>query len=475
MDENSLDPVLSLVHRLSEQNGDACYLVGGAIRDVLLGRPLKDLDFALLKDPKSVAEQTARALRGPFVSMTDRFEIYRTFLEDGTQLDFSRLKGRDIGEDLIHRDFSINAMAVQIRPGLKFSQIPNSLIDPHAGNKDLSEKVVRQISSQIYEEDPLRILRAFRIAAQIRFRIEPHTLESIQENAPKITQSAAERTREELLLILETPDSYETILQLDSCGLISILFPEVDSNRNCALDYYPGKGVWGHSLDALSQLEWIFRNLEKEFPEDQEKLKDLLHSRAALMKMSALFHDIGKSATAKVIDGRLRFYDHQMVGGRMAKEITKRLKFSANATNHVSAVIQAHMRPGGLAFAENLTEKATFRFFRDLEGAALPTLIVSLADRYTYLTPEERGQGKDVHEILVKNFIRWHYKKEIEHLSKKPKLLDGNTLMRELGLAPGPLIGQILKEVEEAVVLEEIHTPEEALELARKALSKINT
>lgn len=465
--------ILALIQKFAQKEKIECFLVGGYLRDQELNRKTTDLDFALSSDPKKIAEKVSKELKNSFFALKEEREIYRMVLDNGLQLDFAKFKGTTIEEDLSLRDFSINALA-------KSMEQENTLLDPYEGKKDIREKKVRQIHEKIYEDDPLRLLRAFRIAAQLNFKIEPLTLETIKKNKEKILTVAEERIREEILLLLDTPHSYPYLLELDQAGLISQIIPESDPNRNCALDYYPEKGVWGHSLDAVACLEWILENLQNEFQEDQEKLKKLLfeeqgldsHPMATLMKMGALLHDVGKAPTAKIIDGRLRFYEHQNVGAKIAALISQRLRFSFNASRHLSQMVLSHMRPGGLAHAPILSDKAKFRFFRDLKNSALPALIVSLADRYTYLTPEERGKNKDPHEKVVKDLIRWHYEKELEEVAKKPKLINGKIIMEQIGLAPGPLIGRILKEVEEATILGEIHSQEEALILAKKIIQE---
>lgn len=468
MTNQQIYEILALIQNIAQKEKVECFLVGGTLRDQELNRPTKDLDFAFSFNPKIIAEKVSKELKSSFFALKEEREIYRMILDTGFQLDFAKFKGTTIEEDLSQRDFSINALAKKMEHG-------SVLLDPYEGKKDLKQKNVRQIHEKIYADDPLRLLRAFRIAAQLNFKIEPFTLETIKKNKEKITTTSEERVREEILLLLDTPHSYPYLLELDQSGLISKIIPESDPNRNCALDYYPGKGVWGHSLDALGCLEWILENLQNEFPKDHEKLKKLLfeepgldsHPLATLMKLGALLHDVGKASTAKIIDGRLRFYEHQNIGAKITSLISQRLRFSFNATRHLSQMVLAHMRPGGLAHVPILSDKAKFRFFRDLKSSAIPALIVSLADRYTYLTPQERGQNKDPHEKVVKDLIRWHYEKELEDHANKPKLINGKIIMEQLGLAPGPLIGRILKEIDEAAVLGEIHTEEEALALAK--------
>lgn len=468
----AVDKFLLPIQKLAAEKKIEAYLVGGFLRDFFLDRPTRDFDFACPENPKRFAEIVARAFKGTLFILKEEREIFRvTVPSESIQFDFAKFKDTSIDDDLSQRDFSINAIALPldgISPSAKI--LEDCILDPFNGRDDIKRKIVRQISEKNYADDPLRLLRAFRIATQLQFEIDDETFATIQTNREKIKSTAAERIREEILLILDCPHAYGTVKKMDAAGLISILFPEVDPNRECAIHYYPGKGVWGHSLDGLENLEWILENLSLEFPEDHEKISGALsenvggtHPRSSIMKMGILFHDVGKAKTAEMIEGRMRFFQHEDVGAQMTKLIVRRLKFSSDETHAVSRLVQSHMRPGGLAHIPVLTEKAKYRFFRDLGDSAIPMLLVALADRYTYLTAEERGAKKDLHEQVTKELIRWHYEKEAEQIPKKTKLIDGNILMEKLKLEPGPLIGEILKELEEKVFLGEIKTQDEAI------------
>ena len=475
MDEEVFRTVAEI---LARQGGDA-WLVGGSLRDRLLGRPTRDFDFALARHARQAAEEAARRFRAALVVLEEEREIFRVCLADGLQLDFARFKGQDIEEDLARRDFTINAMAARLGPDGTVRD--SDLLDPHGGRGDLRKKIVRQVSASAFDQDPLRMLRAFRFAARLGFSVDPATLESIRERAGRIREPAVERSREELLLLLDSPRAYPVVLELDRCGLISALFPEIDPNRACALHYYPGKGVWGHSLDGLDNLEWIFHHLESEFPEDAAAVAPILsgkgaetegHSRAALMKLAVLLHDIGKAATAQTIEGRMRFFQHAEVGAKMTRAIARRFKFSSDAVQALSTLVLRHMRPGGIAHMPQVSDRTRFRFFRDLGDLAVPMLLVSLADRYTYLTPEERGTKQDLHERSTKELLRWHYQKEAERPAPKPKLINGHILIERLGLEPGPLIGEMLRDLEEDIGVGEVSSTEEAVEAARRWLDR---
>ena len=479
-----LRDVLQQTLKFAAASKTPVYIVGGYPRDLLLGRPSGDIDLAVPKNPKALAKNLAQKFKASLAVLAEDEEIYRVIFRKGFHLDLGKFKAPAIEKDLALRDFTVNAMAIELGAALKVksaADLKPKLLDPLNGAGDLARKLVRTASDNSFTDDPLRMLRAFRFAAQLGFSVEPAALKKIKALAPRIHDVAVERVREELLLTLEVPHAYEYVLQLDQSGLLSQIFPEIDPNRACAAEYYPGKGVWGHSLDGLKNLEWIFDHLKDEFGADHEAVLDMIrrkdkdtegHPRAAIMKLGILFHDIGKAPTAKKVNGRLRFWQHEYVGARIARRIAERLRFSANARQSVSGFVLAHMRPGSLAHAPELTERAKYRFFRDLGSAAVPMLLISLADRYTYLTDAERGKGKDLHERVTKDILRWHFQKLKETPAKKKKLIDGNILMKALNLKPGPQIGELLKELDEAIATGEIKTKAEALAAAKKYISK---
>ncbi len=473
---------LRIVQETTAQLGLNCFWVGGSLRDYFLKRESKDLDFAVRKHARVIASKIAAQLDGAFFALKEEQSIYRVTLKDGYQLDFAKFKGPDISQDLAARDFTINALAAELSKDWPGPSEKMKVLDPHNGLADIRARQVRPVSPDIFTDDPLRMLRAYRISAQLRFEITQDTLDSIARHKKLIQSPASERVREEIMLLLDCHDSAKHFRALDQSGLISEIMPETDPNRACALQYYPGKGVWGHSLDGLERLEWIFENLESEFGPDAGEIKTALddrncgadgHPLSSIMKLAILFHDIGKAETAETIDGRMRFFEHEYVGAKMAAKMARRLRFGADSEKSLRQLVQSHMRPGGLAHAPTITDRAKLRFFRDLKELAVPMLIVSLADRYTYLTDDELGKGRDLHEKFVKEILLWHYQKLRETPPDQPKILDGNDIMAEFKLPPGPLIGKILEAVTEARALNEITTREDAVQFVKNYLTSL--
>lgn len=473
MKQNSpeLNDLFRKIQSLAE--GKPLYLVGGFLRDRLLNRPNHDLDFAILGDAEAFAQRLAQALKGSFIVLDPNMGIYRVaLLKEGEtlHLDVSACQGKTIQEDLGRRDFTANAMALSLGDPI------SKILDPYHGKNDIKKSIVRQVSSKIFEEDPIRLLRAFRFAAQWDAKIEPETFRTIQEYASRIPNSSGERIREELFKLFLAPQSHKTVRLMDQAGLLTKIFPELEKARDLAMDFYPKIGVLGHVLNSLERLEEIFQTYPKRFPKIQAKLKPYFEEktagefpRSAVMKLAALLHDIGKPATAQKIEGRTRFLQHDEVGQGMAEKLLNHYRFSRKEESCVGKLVRAHMRPGNLAHAEILTDKAIFRFFRDLQEDAIAMLIVSLADHQTYLKPKDYYSSKDAHVRVTKLMLERLFFQEEK--VKPKKLVDGNFLMMSLNLPPGPLIGEILNAIQEAQAEGKVHTPEEALSFAQTHLS----
>jgi poly(A) polymerase len=258
---------------LSVSKGSDVYIVGGWIRDMLLKRRTRDLDLAVRKDPKKLAGQTARALAGRLVVLDDANKIYRIMLKGHAELDyidFSKMKGKNIKLDLLKRDFTIDSMALLL-DSRKLSLA--GIIDPYSGMKDIRGRIIRVTSPSAFKDDPLRLLRAYRLAAQLGFDIHGGTLKRISRNSALILKSAPERVRDELLKILAVPDSAQWIEKLEKTGLLNKIVPEIMPMKKSARKFYfHPKGLWQHSLETLEGLEEILSNLETLIPRESKRV-----------------------------------------------------------------------------------------------------------------------------------------------------------------------------------------------------------
>jgi poly(A) polymerase len=458
-----------LLRRLADLPGPDRWIVGGLLRDALLGRPLADADFAVNGDARSLAETFARQNGGSFFPLDEERGTHRAVVGP-LVFDFSRLQGRDLAADLGQRDLTINALALPAAawgtPGWE-----KHIVDLHEGRRDLKAGRLRFVGPRVVVGDPLRLLRLFRFAAELDFKATPAALALVRRHRKLLIRSAPERVREELLKTLSTPRAAPALSAMDKAGLLDVLFPEVVPMRRTGRDYYGAGGVLAHSIAAVASLEKLWEELPRQFPAFHKPLRAHLgepfagHPRFAHLKLVELFHDVGKPATAKKEGGEWHFYGHDAVGARIVAALSKRLRLSSEEGRSLSRQVGAHMRPGNLGHQPVLTDRAVYRFYRDLEESAVGLLIVSLADHFTYLSPRARLSRKDpvfrtIHKMLGGYFRR---RDKVE----PPRLLDGHTLMRALRLRPGPEVGRLLSLIREAQAAGEVKTLQDALRLAK--------
>jgi len=484
------------------------FLVGGPVRDRLLARRCHDWDLAC-RNAQSTARQTAKVLHGKFITLDEQHRIFRVILPDHTTLDFAELQGKTIEQDLSRRDFTINAMAIRLcsgAPVLPCSGLERAafnrsteaqehgstvIVDPFGGQRDLRRKIIRAVSPRALVDDPLRLLRAFRFAAQFQFAIEARTLRWIRKHRESLWKVAAERIREEWLRLLMQPAAAATLKSMDQAGLLPVLFPDLETCRRVAVRYYGRGGVLKHSLQTVGNLEWIFERMASEPRSAGASRKSMLapmlrssdapireylnkpmggFPSAAWLKFAGLLHDIGKPATAQVIKGRLRFFGHEDVGARQTQRILRDLRCSRQEIQQVSAWVQNHMRLGNLAAAPKITEKAIARFFRDLGNGGVGMVLVSLGDHYSYLPRNRWGKGTDPVEKVARQLLDSYYFRREAVLPVR--IVNGHVLMKKLRLKPGPLIGKLLASVQDAQVEGKVTTRDEAIAFARRKLKQ---
>ena len=494
--------LLKLLLNFINKSNRKTFLVGGSLRDLLLGRETKDFDLVPETDAERFARNFASEVGGSFVLLDEKNKIYRVVKQKIPRkkdkqifnLDFSQMRGRKIKEDLLLRDFTIDAMAVRLdemkgKPGIlrRPKLLYKSIVDPCGGIADLKKKIVRRTSDKIFDDDPLRLLRGYRLAATLKFAIEKRTEEQIKRKVNLIKKVARERIRDELCKILSVPQSHRYLQRLYRIGLLDRIVPEIKIMKKSPENYYHREGLWGHSLETLKSLEEILANLDKLFPRMCGKITAHLEEkipgeveRKSLLKWAAIFHDIGKPKTVMREEGRVRFFGHEEAGTSLVMEIMQRLKFSNRAIKIVQKTVEHHMRPGNLSEVPQLTDRAIHRFFRDLSEEGVDTLLLSLADRYSYrkISPERNKnlaieisrKSLRKHEETVRKMLnKYYYHKE--RILPEP-LVRGDEIMESFNLPQGPLIGRLLKRVGEAQAGGKLENREEALQFLKKILAE---
>jgi len=483
------DLAVELIARLTGL--PALWLVGGAVRDAILGRPVVDLDFAVDGDARRVARLAADCLGGAYYELDDERDTGRVLLPSAggpRTLDFARLRGGGLEADLRGRDFTINAMAVAL-------DAPERVLDPTGGLQDLRDGVLRAAGPTAIEDDPLRALRAVRLAASLELRIEPATLGHVRSARDQLSAVSSERTRDEWMRMLQAPRPGRLLRLLDHLGLLTTVLPELEPLRGMEQPAPHAFRGLDHTLsvvDRLGDLLWALEPLPTE-----DKVSDLTlgeaclrlgrfraaidgylrdevssgHSRRQLLFMAAALHDVGKpSAGGLSEDARLRFLGHEEQGAGLAAVCARRLRLSADETDFVARVVLHHMRPETLQAAAAVTPRAAYRFFRDSGTAAIGIVLLSLADllgKYASPPPQAEWAGR---VGVARSLLEAAFEQE-DRIVNPPRLLDGDDVMHALGLPPGPAIGELLERLREAQAGSAVTTKEEALAFLRARIN----
>jgi poly(A) polymerase/tRNA nucleotidyltransferase (CCA-adding enzyme) len=510
MDMQQLEPTARELAGFFAARGVAAWLVGGAARDLARGQAPSDLDLAADGDGLALARALADQLGGAFVPLDDERETGRAVLTRSAPdliIDIARLRAPTIEGDLALRDFSVNALAIPLTLAALdavFTLGPSGLsvvspqsplfLDPTGGLADLRAGLLRVCGPASLRDDPLRTLRAARLAADLSLRPAPDLAAAMRDAAPGLAGVAAERVRDELLKLLDSPAAARWLAYLDECAVLTQIFPELEASRAYSPPGMFYRTILEHLLETVAALEWLVdggrraagdaeglpaalragRPIGRELPYADryaallEEPRSGGHRRAGLLKLAALLHDVAKPATAEAHpDGSVSFYGHQDVGAEMVAAIGRRLRLARADAAYLTLVVREHMRPGQLRTADVLTARAVARFFRDLGDAGPDVLLHELADHLATRGPQARADGWANHLAWVTTMLDAHWGAPPERFVP---LLRGDDLMAELGLRPGPSLGALLRELAEAQAAGEIGTRAEAIALARHRL-----
>lgn len=460
------------------------YIVGGFVRDWLLGRDTTDLDIAVDGDSLAIAQEAAELVDGRYVMLDEENRVGRVVVAGDLvpwQIDITSYSG-DIERDLLRRDFTVNAMALDLQDFISGSI---HLLDPSGGENDLKSGLLRQVSDRIFDEDPSRLMRAVRLAKELILDIEPITEDSIRRNSSLIQQVPCEKIREELLKLLSLPYSSNSVRYLDELGLLCKIIPELEAMKGLKQPKEHYWDVFDHSIETMASLEfllnesdWVYgrKDLRAMVPWDEEIERHFAEeigggsSRKTLLRVGALLHDVAKPKTMGVDEaGRVRFLGHTKEGAVMAAAILERLRFSTREIKYVEKLIYHHLHPAQMCNEGMPTTRAIYRFFRDTEGAGIDVLYLALSDYLAVGGPRVDVEEWKQHIEHVKYIMEVNKKQESE--ITPAKLVDGNDIMHEFKLSPGRQIGKLLGMVREAQAAGEIRTREEAFNLIRNELN----
>jgi len=472
------DPAVRTIRALAAQTAiGPLYLVGGYLRDHLLGlAPVKqiDLDLVVWGEPALFARAITDSLGGTIIPLDpETIRVLASSQGGPVRIDISRPKGETIETDLAARDFSVNAIAVRIDavvPGATMA-----VIDPSGGLEDLKQRSLRAVAPSAFDRDPVRLIRAVRLAARLGFTIDAATRQAIVQRAPLLASATGERVRDELFQIIDQAPSVPSIESLEALHLLKRLVPETDALKLVPASAPHRLPLWEHSLETLRSVELLLGTLEHVFPDDAGSLRERLDleieagvTSASIIKLVGLLHDIGKPETRTVEpDGRVRFLGHDKAGVTIIARFCERLRLGRRASGLACEIVRHHLRPLHLSREGTVTASAKYRLFRDLGDAAHATLLHSWADLRA--TTGEEDPRFLRHQGFVSELLRFYRTDFLP--SKVSPLLGGDDLMREFGLAPGPLLGFLLERLREAQATGIVGSREQALDCLRQHLA----
>jgi tRNA nucleotidyltransferase/poly(A) polymerase len=483
------DPLIEILRGTAK--GHEVWLVGGAIRDHLLGRTHFELDFAVDKNARDLARRFANACGGLYYELDAERDTGRVILQrdDGQRrtIDFARVRGEDITADLLARDFSINALAIPIDD-------PSELIDPSGGLQDLKDKILRACSADSMKADPVRTLRAIRLSVDFGLQIYPETSQLIRSAGPELGQVASERIRDELIRILDLNHPAKALRVLDHLGILTIWLPELEALRDLEQPQPHAFDGLGHSLAVCERLSDLLGVLAEQLDPDasgdlvlaqasfqlgryRDQIRAHLNSeisvgrsRRHLLLFAALYHDVGKPEVLEISDAaRPTFFGHEQRSADKVAQRARLLRLSGVEVSYLETVVRNHMRIEWLGREPAITDRAVYRFFRDSGDAGVDAVLISLADclgKYAGTPPE------DVWSLRVetaKRLLKPYFEEREMRIDPKA-FLSGSDLMVELDLGPGPEIGQLLELIREAQAAGEVNSRDEGLALARAAM-----
>lgn len=467
-------PKLSLLTKLALKRKINIFLIGGFLRDIYLNakaHPQKkeiDFDFSGKRGIFSLAGDFARKIGGKIITLDKKERIKRVIYKVKDKVftyDFSLLKGANIKEDIFLRDFSINALVVNLREKKK------KVIDYCNSQDDLKKKNIRCLREDTFFDDPLRILRAFSFAANLGFRIEKNTLGAIKKYRKYLKNVSSERIGDEFFNILNSPASSKVLKIMAKAGVLDVLIPYLSKARGVKQGGYHHLDVWEHSFETLRQFELMQKRLFKDedifnyFQEEVGGWRKRLH----IVKFACLLHDIGKPFARKKKHNKTIFHTHEKIGRDLAHKIAGDFSLSLREREMLKKLIFWHLRPGYLADMSPPSRRAVYRYFRDAGDDAVAIIFLSIADWRATRGPLTDSKKRRKHERILFELVDNYFKEK----KKRPfkRLVDGYWVMRKFKIPPSELVGNILKRIEEEQALGKISTKQEAYALAKTIIA----
>ncbi|MBD3185124.1 HD domain-containing protein [Candidatus Poribacteria bacterium] len=481
--QNILNQEMSLkLVKLADQEKVSLYLVGGTVRDIVLGRQLADIDLAVDGEGLDFARKFANSVKGNFVPWDKERDTARIFIRNNkcvSYLDIAGIRGGSLEADLSTRDFTINAMAVDFSKALLEDQV--NIIDLFGGIKDMQDKIIRPVTPDAIKDDPIRMIRCYRFAAVLGFSIHPLAFNSIAESLDHIFNISAERIRDEFFKFLDADISSIWFNQMDDMGLLERIFTHIIQMKGMEQNDYHHLDVWEHSLLSLEEFEHEpIPEILQEYSQDIDRyLKNQLvrgRTRKQLLKLAILFHDVGKP-DARFVDenGRISFFNHNKDGALIMEQIGKDMRLANREVSFLSKLVKEHMYPLELSVflrkprSYRSKQKIIRKFIQKTGSACLGILLLSYADLRATRGPRRRESALVQLEKLICEIAKVYF-----NITKyqQPRLINGNDIINEFDIHQSPEIGEILQDVRDAQINGLVNSREDALRMVREIISE---
>lgn len=452
-----------ILAKIIDKFDNEIYLVGGTVRDFYMGLESTDRDIIVMdENAKEFALKLSELFQATFVPLDEENKIYRIVLPDKINyIDVTNPVGDSIEKDLMRRDLTINAIAVNIRTG--------ELIDISGGVTDIMNKCINYVNELNFVDDPLRLLRVYRFQALYGFQLAPETINAVCKYSDLIHKPAVERINYELLKLFGGEYAHVALENMNKTWILEEIFPFVKELKQVPPNSHHHLDLFHHSIETVKQVQILYNEAPDEVKEHLSRIDFGGFSRLAHLKLAAFMHDIGKFSTWTIEEGKHRFIKHDDVGSKMSVKILKDLHFSNKQIDYVSSMIKYHIYPSHVMTSPQITEKIMMRYVRKMDTNSIDAIILAQADRLSARGPEITDQIVE-RNITSLNMLLRFYLEARETLKPLPKLLSGNDVMQILNIKPSKRLGEIMDALHEAQISGDVITKEHAIEFVKNMI-----
>lgn len=452
------DEILS---KITDKLENEIYLVGGTVRDYYMGLDSTDRDIIVMdEEAREFALKLAELFEASFVPLDEENKIYRIVLADKINcIDVTNPVGDSIEKDLMRRDLTINAIAVNIRTG--------EIIDISGGVTDIRNKCINYVNELNFVDDPLRLLRVYRFQALYGFSLAPETINAVCKYSDLIHKPAVERINYEILKLFSGEYAHIALENMNKTWILEEIFPFVKELKQVPPNSHHHLDLFHHSIETVKQVQNLHSEASDEVKEHLNRVDFGGFSRLAHLKLAAFMHDIGKFSTWTIEEGKHRFIKHDDVGAKMSVKILKDLHCSNKQIDYISSMIKYHIYPSHVMTSPQITEKIMMRYVRKMDKNSIDAIILAQADRLSARGPEITDEIVE-RNITSLNMLLRFYLEARETLKPLPKLLSGNDVMDILNIKPSRKLGEIMEALHEAQVSGDVITREHAVEFVKK-------